>query len=289
MFDFQRSLLTTWFASDYQIRDPIIIALVLLLIEILIWRRKIADILKTGLPPSFRINLSIYAFNFLVMTMPLSMLAAFSFGLARHYNLVLIKQARFEMLPDWAVAMCALIFGDMIAYWAHRFQHSRFLWRIHALHHSDERVSWFTTWRIHPLDRIYGVAVGLTLFGLIGFPLWSVVFAGFAFHYYAYFLHANVPWKFSGVFARILVSPAQHRWHHSTREKGYCANFAGMFAWIDIVFGTYYCPDTCTEPTGVSGEPTTFLRLMLEPLLPSPKTVDQVFRPIRRAGRRLID
>ena len=32
------------------------------------------------------------------------------------------------------------------------------------------------------------------------------------------------------------------RWHHTTEEEGLDKNFAGLFPFIDLLFGTFYMP-----------------------------------------------
>ena len=53
--------------------------------------------------------------------------------------------------------------------------------------------------------------------------------------------HANLPWTF-GPLCNIVVSPASHRWHHTMDEEGQGKNFAGLFSFYDVLFGTYYLP-----------------------------------------------
>lgn len=38
------------------------------------------------------------------------------------------------------------------------------------------------------------------------------------------------------------ATPAFHRWHHATEEEGLDKNFAGLFPWIDMMFGTFHLP-----------------------------------------------
>jgi sterol desaturase/sphingolipid hydroxylase (fatty acid hydroxylase superfamily) len=40
----------------------------------------------------------------------------------------------------------------------------------------------------------------------------------------------------------VLASPVFHRWHHAAEDDGLNRNFAGMFPFIDIVFGTFHMP-----------------------------------------------
>ncbi len=78
-------------------------------------------------------------------------------------------------------------------------------------------------------------------------------------------------WDF-GPFRTLLASPAFHRWHHTSEEAGLDHNFAGMFPWLDLLFGTLYLPKG-KQPTtfGVTGDvvPATFLGQLLYPLRPA--------------------
>jgi sterol desaturase/sphingolipid hydroxylase (fatty acid hydroxylase superfamily) len=58
---------------------------------------------------------------------------------------------------------------------------------------------------------------------------------------YALFLHADVDWSF-GPLRYVIASPVFHRWHHTSEEEGLDRNFAGMFPFIDVIFGTFYMP-----------------------------------------------
>ena len=59
--------------------------------------------------------------------------------------------------------------------------------------------------------------------------------------FYALLLHANLNWSY-GRFGYILASPVFHRWHHTSEAEGLDKNFAGLFPFIDAVFGTLYLP-----------------------------------------------
>jgi sterol desaturase/sphingolipid hydroxylase (fatty acid hydroxylase superfamily) len=58
---------------------------------------------------------------------------------------------------------------------------------------------------------------------------------------YALFLHANVAWSF-GPLRHLVASPVFHRWHHTSEAEGLDRNFAGLFPFIDLGFGTFYMP-----------------------------------------------
>ena len=80
-------------------------------------------------------------------------------------------------------------------------------------------------------------------------------------------------WAF-GPFRYVLASPAFHRWHHTSEEEGLDRNFAGLFPWIDLLFGTFYMPEgRRPERFGLAHEDVP------EGLLA------QLAYPFRRAGR----
>jgi sterol desaturase/sphingolipid hydroxylase (fatty acid hydroxylase superfamily) len=50
-----------------------------------------------------------------------------------------------------------------------------------------------------------------------------------------------VGWSF-GPLRYAIASPLFHRWHHTTEEQGLNRNFAPLFPFIDIAFGTFHMP-----------------------------------------------
>ena len=40
----------------------------------------------------------------------------------------------------------------------------------------------------------------------------------------------------------MLASPVFHRWHHTSEDEGLDTNFAGLFPFIDLAFGTFHMP-----------------------------------------------
>jgi sterol desaturase/sphingolipid hydroxylase (fatty acid hydroxylase superfamily) len=73
--------------------------------------------------------------------------------------------------------------------------------------------------------------------------------------FHATFLHANVPWSF-GPLRYVVSSPLFHRWHHTREAEGLDRNFAGLFPFIDLAFGTFYMPrDRQPAAFGIQGNP----------------------------------
>jgi sterol desaturase/sphingolipid hydroxylase (fatty acid hydroxylase superfamily) len=161
----------------------------------------------------------------------------------------------------------AILLGDFLIYWGHRLQHRvGFLWRFHAVHHSAQHLDWLAAHREHPLDTIYTVSI-LNLPALVlGFPLDTI--AGFiAFRgLCALYIHSNVRLPI-GPLRMLIGAPELHHWHHDRdRDAG---NYANISPLMDILFGTYRCPDHEPASFGIN-EPTprTYLGHLVVPLLP---------------------
>ncbi|HZR81007.1 MAG TPA: sterol desaturase family protein [Candidatus Binatia bacterium] len=166
---------------------------------------------------------------------------------------LLAPRAAIARQPLWLQLVEFLLVADVAAYAMHRLFHRRPLWRFHAVHHSSEQVDWLSAVRLHPVnDLVMRLAQAAPILA-IGFdpallaayvPLLSA---------YGVFVHANVPWTF-GPFRFAVASPAFHRWHHAAEEQGLDRNFAGLFPFIDLAFGTYHLPrDRAPTRFGIPG------------------------------------
>ncbi|MBM4268666.1 MAG: sterol desaturase family protein [Deltaproteobacteria bacterium] len=142
----------------------------------------------------------------------------------------------------WLVQLAALLLvSDLLAYGVHRLFHRRALWRFHAVHHSSTQVDWLSSVRLHPVnDALTRMAQAVPIV-LLGFD--PTILAAYVpiLTVYALFVHANVPWSF-GPLRFVVASPAFHRWHHAAEEDGLNRNFAGLFPFIDLLFGTFHMP-----------------------------------------------
>ena len=185
----------------------------------------------------------------------------------------------FALVPLWAQVLGVLLLGDLVTYWGHRLQHRvDFLWRFHAVHHTAVDVDWLAAHREHPLDGLYTQAwVNLPAI-LLGFDL-SAVMGLVAFRgVWAVFIHSNVSLPL-GPLRYLIGSPALHRWHHDLdRDVG---NYANLAPWLDLLFGTFYCPKH--QPTALGTPeplPRSYLGLLLAPFLPRSQARSE-FAPTR--------
>ena len=166
-------------------------------------------------------------------------------------GLVAVDAAFWGSVPQWLVLLLAIAVADLAGYWRHRLMHQSVLWPVHAIHHSDREMTWLTLTRFHPINRLITAVVGMAALVILGFPAWAIVLNGRVRNWYGHFLHADLPLTYGTALGRVFVSPVMHRWHH-TRDKAQSGrNFATIFAFYDVVFGTWYCPHREVGALGV--------------------------------------
>jgi sterol desaturase/sphingolipid hydroxylase (fatty acid hydroxylase superfamily) len=172
----------------------------------------------------------------------------------------------------WLQLLIVIGIGDLLIYWGHRLQHCvPFLWRFHCIHHSAEHLDWLAAHREHPLDSIYTLfLVNVPIFAL-GFPLKALaLFAGFR-GLWAIYIHANVRLPI-GPLRMLIGAPELHHWHHDrARDSG---NYANVSPLMDLLFGTYRCPDHEPRAMGIEDPvPRGYLAQLLYPFRRLPTIV----------------
>lgn len=182
--------------------------------------------------------------------------------------------------PAWLLALIAIVTSDFANYWNHRVMHHRWLWPIHAIHHSDKHVNGATVFRVHILETAWMQISYIFLLSWLGMPPGAVGAGAFLLTLHGIYVHMNLDWD-HGPFKLLLASPRYHRWHHADVKIAYGKNLANVMPMFDYLFGTYYVPGSCKERTGSAGvshdDP---IRLMLYPFV-------EWTRMIIRSGRKL--
>ncbi|MGI8943014.1 MAG: sterol desaturase family protein [Qipengyuania sp.] len=140
-----------------------------------------------------------------------------------------------------AAILVAILLIDFSAYWRHRLEHDPALWRIHATHHADEAMTWFSVNRKHPLSRLLSMLLDNILALLAGLPVEAIVVANIARGWWGHFIHADVPWTL-GPLGLAMISPAAHRLHHIRDERLMGANYGNTVTVWDRLFGTWTDP-----------------------------------------------
>lgn len=144
-------------------------------------------------------------------------------------------------LPLWLQAAAILLISDFFSYWMHRAFHRGRLWRFHAVHHSSVDLDWLSSVRQHPVnDAVMRIVTALPVV-VLGFSPVAVLGLLPLITFMAILVHANVDWDW-GPLRWLVASPCFHRWHHSDEPAARDKNFAGLFPFWDLLFGTYYMP-----------------------------------------------
>lgn len=150
-------------------------------------------------------------------------------------------------------ALEILLLADFIDYWTHRTFHKKFLWEFHAIHHSPEEMSWMSSARVHPVNDLITRTCQVLPLALLGFAAHAIILIAPYLSIYVMFLHSNISWSF-GPFRYVLVSPAYHRWHHTSDREAVDKNFAGIFPVWDWLFGTMYVCQKLPQRYGLIGQ-----------------------------------
>ena len=169
-------------------------------------------------------------------------------------------------LSLWLQSLILILVGDVLIYWGHRLQHKvDILWRFHSIHHSSTHLDWLAAHREHPLDSLYTILlVNLPIFAL-GFSIQSLAYFAAFRGLWAIFIHANVRLPI-GPLRMLIGAPELHHWHHDrSRDSG---NYANVSPLMDVLFGTYRCPDHEPAALGVDEPlPDSYLGQLLHPFL----------------------
>ena len=142
-----------------------------------------------------------------------------------------------------------LVLLDFAEYWRHRWSHKfQWWWELHALHHSQRQMSFWSDNRNHLLDDLSQALFAAVIAILIGVSPGQFFMAIIATRMLENLAHANIKMSFGAIGERLLVSPRFHRRHHAIGfghegvHRG--CNFAVLFPIWDVIFRTAdFTPD----------------------------------------------
>jgi sterol desaturase/sphingolipid hydroxylase (fatty acid hydroxylase superfamily) len=151
-------------------------------------------------------------------------------------------------LPSWPIAtrwlsfLVAFLLLDFLYYAVHRCQHAvPFLWRFHALHHSDPDVDVTTSVRHHPIE--YVLAAGFYWLAVLALdvPVFVVMSHALAVFAAAAVTHGNtrLPGWLDRLLQPVVITLDLHLVHHSVSLDEANANFGAVLSVWDRLFGTY--------------------------------------------------
>jgi sterol desaturase/sphingolipid hydroxylase (fatty acid hydroxylase superfamily) len=196
-----------------------------------------------------------YLLAYALVVVPVIVLigAGFAHVLAQHAQWLVIP--RMPGVPGWPFIVAAVLVIDFLDWLAHLGNHRvTSLWRLHAVHHSQEELSILTTFRAHPLVHVSFLITAVPVLAISSNATTpAVVFTVYA--CLGALPHANVPWTYGPV-GRVLISPAYHRIHHHATGR-IDINLGTAFAMWDMMTRRAVFPvsGAATAPTGLSGRP----------------------------------
>jgi sterol desaturase/sphingolipid hydroxylase (fatty acid hydroxylase superfamily) len=173
----------------------------------------------------------------------------------------------------------ALVIYELGSYSFHWLCHRTWLWRIHSVHHSVERLYWLNSMRSHPIDYVAAVATTsgpLLLLGIAEQAFAVVTVIGVA---NMMIQHTNADMR-TGFLDWLLVTPAMHRWHHSPLASEQQRNLGAILLIWDLIFRSRLAPADREPPEdvgpGTPGPyPPGFLAQLVAPVAPTVWTPEQ--------------
>jgi sterol desaturase/sphingolipid hydroxylase (fatty acid hydroxylase superfamily) len=150
--------------------------------------------------------------------------------------------------PSWPFAdlglslVAGFLLLDLMRYAVHRCEHAvPFLWRFHALHHSDPDVDVTTSVRHHPIEYVLASGVYWVAVIMLGIPAIVVLSHGLAVFGTAAVQHGNIrlPERLERWLQPVLVTTDMHRIHHSIEFSRANWNYGAVLSIWDRLFATY--------------------------------------------------
>lgn len=142
------------------------------------------------------------------------------------------------MLPTLAITLVVMEFANYVL---HRLFHSvPWMWRCHAIHHTDIEVDFTTTYRHHPFETIIMSLVGIPLVLLLGLDTLALVVYQLLSIITGVLTHTNlyIPERIEKILRVFVITPDFHRLHHSSTRLHTDSNYGALVPWFDRLFGT---------------------------------------------------
>jgi sterol desaturase/sphingolipid hydroxylase (fatty acid hydroxylase superfamily) len=161
---------------------------------------------------------------------------------------------------EWPLAAQVLLgvfLADGIEYARHRAEHAwSWLWPVHALHHSVDRMNVLKSGRGHFLDMMLRHLIVFLPLAAAGTPTVMLLAYVAAVTVLGPIGHSNVDVRIPGFLHRVVMTPQVHRIHHARRPELAFRNYANVFPLWDVLFGTFQDP-ALVEPDGFGVENDT--------------------------------
>ena len=135
-----------------------------------------------------------------------------------------------------------LLIAEFGRYWIHFAAHKLpWLWRLHAIHHSPNRLYFLNAGRFHPLEKILFQLPEVVPFILLGTNIETITLYFVFNSIHGLFQHSNIRVRL-GWLNYVFSMTELHRWHHSKRIEESDRNFGNNLILWDLVFDTFHYP-----------------------------------------------
>ena len=210
---------------------------------LLVWERFLPAAPRPNdmsLAPSARVggNVTLGVINavlWVMVTLPLTVIAL-GFSLDRG-----ILEWRGAWSSGFAGLAVDILLLDLFAYFWHRAGHELdVLWRFHEVHHRDEFLDVTTGLRFHFGEVIFGSAIRAVFLIATGSPIEHVIIFDVLMMAMNWYSHSNIklPLWYEKALSFLIVTPWLHWTHHKTSKPESDQNYAVIFSFWDIFFGT---------------------------------------------------
>jgi sterol desaturase/sphingolipid hydroxylase (fatty acid hydroxylase superfamily) len=183
-------------------------------------------------------NLGLTLVDYILLLLVAPSLALFIAGLLGNPTVGLLGRLG---LGTWEGFLVCLLTLELLGYWLHRAFHAiPWLWRIHAVHHSDVEVDATTAHRHHPLELLINTVITIPILILLGAePIVLFVYNALRLTVAA-ITHGNIsfPAPVEKALHGLLVTPDFHRMHHSSERRYTDSNYSGILPVFDFLFRT---------------------------------------------------
>jgi len=235
----------------FDLAGPVVIGFVLVVMTVeQLWPAERRPVLARG----HLLDLG-YLLFYALMVIPLIVLIGSGFADLLADAAPWLVLPRVPGVPGWCFIALAVLGIDAVDWLAHLGNHKiNALWRLHAVHHSQEELSILTTFRAHPLVHVSFVISAVPILAVesnTATP--AAVLTAYA--CLGALPHANVRWTY-GKLGRIMISPAYHRLHHTATGR-LDTNLGTVFTFWDMLSRRAVFPrhGGVPGPTGLAGRP----------------------------------
>lgn len=207
---------------------------------------------------SYKTNLATFVFNNVILSV-LSV-SSLLFVASRFSGFGVLSLA-----GPWKIPLSYLLLDATLYFW-HRACHAfDGLWMFHKVHHSDLSMNVTTAFRVHVVEAFLTTLIKAIFIVVCGVDIIFVLVNEMIITLFVIFHHSNITFRHESLLGLLIVTPAQHRVHHSVLREEHDNNYGATFAFWDRMFGTFI--KRTPIALGLTGVPRLgFVRLFLSGL-----------------------